>query len=623
MSEHDEAEAESQRRRRRRSLRVPVDAVPRARETEVAGSQESPSDVDEERKTLPDLEAVSQAQGVSVEPEEQLVAEAEPNASLDPDRTDSSPAPSMTGTIGGAAEAETPSVEGQVGEGAEETKPEPAAEPPRPSRSVGVIVQRVVGVASSRATPPPPEEPPAETEAVDEFSVEIDEEPELHLSEADPAELDELEVDLEESSHESDLPLEAADLESEPTELALEDAEALLEEEDVGELPVQRTSLPPPPPPSKTKEAPSVEPPATPPPPPESAAAVAPPPVAKKKRARRAWWEELFNDDYLRTVPIPHPRVIERQCDFIEQRFGLAPGATLLDVGCGLGLHAVELTRRGYTVVGLDLSPSMLARARAEAEDHGVKVNFLQADMREMTFDGVFDAILCYGTTFGYFDDEANKQLVERLHRALKPRGLLLLDVANRDFVIRNQPNLVWFEGDGCVVMEESQMNYITSRLEVKRTVILDDGRQRENIYSIRTYSLHELGQLLHHQGFRVVEVTGWEAHPGVFFGGDSPKLIILAERRPQGPPTPPARPPSTEAASSNEPAPPAPPEEPSAESAKPDPQKEPSEAVTDALAEALEQSTELELEPESEADEEDAIHPDELTEEEPDEPKS
>ena len=80
--------------------------------------------------------------------------------------------------------------------------------------------------------------------------------------------------------------------------------------------------------------------------------------------------------------------------------------------------------------------------------------------------------------------------------------------------------------------MEETQFNYITSRLEVKRTVILDDGRQRENLYTIRLYSLNELGRILHDQGFRVAAVSGHEAHPRVFFGADSPRMIITAERR-------------------------------------------------------------------------------------------
>jgi len=168
-------------------------------------------------------------------------------------------------------------------------------------------------------------------------------------------------------------------------------------------------------------------------------------------------------------------------------------------------------------------------------------------------------------------------------------------------------------------------MNYITSRLEVKRTVILDDGRQRENVYSLRTYSLHELGQILHHQGFRVVEVTGWEAHPGVFFGADSPKLIILAERRPAGPPSVPGRGAASGemAAIGSEPAPPPPaPEEEALEEAleeepeAPEPvaaaeRPEPSPAVAEALAEALEKSGELDVPPEREEDAEELAEDD------------
>jgi SAM-dependent methyltransferase len=161
-----------------------------------------------------------------------------------------------------------------------------------------------------------------------------------------------------------------------------------------------------------------------------------------------------------------------------------------------------------------------------------LRVNFLHSDMREMSFDGAFDAVLCLGTTLGYFDDDTNRRIVERLHRALKPGGLLLLDLVNRDHVIRSQPNLIWFEGDGCVCMEESEFNFFTSRLHVKRTVILDSGRQTENEYSLRLYSLHELGQLLNGIGFRVKDVSGRDALPGVFFGQESPSLVIVAERR-------------------------------------------------------------------------------------------
>jgi SAM-dependent methyltransferase len=254
--------------------------------------------------------------------------------------------------------------------------------------------------------------------------------------------------------------------------------------------------------------------------------------IRPSKPRSHPWWEVFFDDDYLRTVRPPSNEQIARQCDFLEKRLRLKPGSTLLDVGCGLGLQVVELCTRGYLGVGLDLSLAMLSRASEEAQGRGMRINFLHADMRDMNFEGSFDGLMCCGTSFGYFDDETNKKVLERFLRALKPGGVLLLDVVNRDHVIRAQPNLVWFEGDGCVCMEESEFNFFTSRLHIKRTVILDGGKQTETEYALRLYSLHELGQMLHGAGFRVTEVSGREALPGVFFGQESPQMIICAERR-------------------------------------------------------------------------------------------
>jgi len=255
--------------------------------------------------------------------------------------------------------------------------------------------------------------------------------------------------------------------------------------------------------------------------------------IRPTKPRSHAWWEVFFDDDYLRTVRTPTRQQIGRQCDFIERRLGLKPGASVLDVGCGLGQHVCELSARGYEAFGIDLSLAMLARAAEEAQARSMHINFLHQDMRELTFEARFDAVTCLGTSLGYFDDETNKKVIEKLLRALKPGGALLLDVVNRDHVIRAQPNLIWFEGDGCVCMEESEFNYFTSRLQVKRTVILENGRQLESEYSLRLYSLHEIGQLMNASGFRVSEVSGREALPGVFFGQESPNLMIVAERRP------------------------------------------------------------------------------------------
>lgn len=222
---------------------------------------------------------------------------------------------------------------------------------------------------------------------------------------------------------------------------------------------------------------------------------------------------------------------ILREASFIEESLGVEPGASILDLACGTGRHAVELASRGYHVVGLDISPAMLARAAREAEDRRQKVEFIHGDMRELGFEASFDGIYCWASSFGYFDEEKNAHVARLVHKALRPGGRFIVDVLNRDFVAPRQPRLVWFEPQGCVCIDETDMDFITSRLRVKRTMMLVEGRSREVEYSIRLYTLHELGKLLHDVGFRILEISGHPATPGVFFGSESPRIIVLAEK--------------------------------------------------------------------------------------------
>jgi SAM-dependent methyltransferase len=319
-----------------------------------------------------------------------------------------------------------------------------------------------------------------------------------------------------------------------------------LSREDSPSLPPEEmTPMMPPPAPSGRPEA-KAEAKPQPPPPPKRAPAAEPgapavEPTAreitspegekKKSKQKRAWWEELFSEDFVRANWKVSDEQIKREVTFVEESLGVAPGGVVLDLGCGSGQHAVELASRGYGVVGYDLSLYQLALAADIAQERSQKLNFLQGDMREMAFEEMFDGIFCWNTSFGYFEEDKNFSVAERAFRALRPGGMFLVDVINRDFVAAHTPSSVWFEGDSCVCMDDAVIDYFTSRLRVKRSVILDDGRTRECTYSVRLYSFHELGKLLHEVGFRVTEVSGHPATPGVFLGQASPRILMLAQR--------------------------------------------------------------------------------------------
>ncbi|MCZ6807746.1 MAG: methyltransferase domain-containing protein, partial [Deltaproteobacteria bacterium] len=261
-----------------------------------------------------------------------------------------------------------------------------------------------------------------------------------------------------------------------------------------------------------------------PPPPPVESPESEPPEVESGEDG--PWYENFFGQDYLRTVRTLTPKEVALECDFIERALRIPAGSRVLDVGCGLGMQTVELASRGYHLVGLDISPTMISRAYDEAEDRGLQIDFIRGDMREVTFEEPFDALLCWGTTFGYFSEEENELALRQFHQALRPHGMLLLEIVNRDFMIGSQPNQVWFEVDRAVCMEETDFDYVTSRLRVKRRVASHDGQEHDRLYSIRLYALHEIRAMFERNGFHVDEISGREATPGVFFGAHSPKMI-------------------------------------------------------------------------------------------------
>ncbi|MFO0616207.1 MAG: methyltransferase domain-containing protein [Polyangiaceae bacterium] len=300
-----------------------------------------------------------------------------------------------------------------------------------------------------------------------------------------------------------------------------EGAQELLEDIEPDAVPIPAKKPPPPPPKGREGKAREAV--------PETLE------IATKKQ--KPWFEDLFSEDYIKTMDVLPDEHVRREVDFVEESLGVEKQGVILDLACGRGEMAIELASRGYNVVGLDLSPVALAlahenlRVRALEGAMEAKPSFMRSDMRELNFEENFDGAYCWATSFGYFEDDVNLAVLKRLHRALRQGGNLLIDVANRDYIAPRSPSLVWFEGDRCTCMDEMQVDFLTSRLKVKRTAMFEDGHSREVEYSLRLYSLDALGRMLREVGFRVVEVTGLVAHPGIFFGTESPRLIILAER--------------------------------------------------------------------------------------------
>ncbi len=156
---------------------------------------------------------------------------------------------------------------------------------------------------------------------------------------------------------------------------------------------------------------------------------------------------EIFGRDYADAYDaIYRAKDYEGEVDLIERilaRHGLDGPRRLLDLGCGTGSHALPLARRGHAVVGIDRSPSMLARARAKASAAPLASPpvFHEGDIRELDLGRRFDAVLMMFTVLGYQLEDADLMAtLATVRRHLDPGGLFIFDVWNGPAVLADRP---------------------------------------------------------------------------------------------------------------------------------------------------------------------------------------
>lgn len=253
--------------------------------------------------------------------------------------------------------------------------------------------------------------------------------------------------------------------------------------------------------------------------------------AGQRRRVDGLWYQEMFSLDYIRSEPPTTSEQLRSEVDFIESALSVSTGGRMLDLGCGYGRHTVPLARRGYEMVGLDLSLDLLQQALRRAQAKQASIKFVHGDLRDLEFNGVFDGAYCFNTTFGYFSDAENLMVLRGVHRALKPGARFLIDVANRDQAIQSIPVRNWWEGDGCLIQEDVDFDHLTSRLMIKRFLVYADGTQREYDITMRLFGPHELLAMLRLVGFRYVELSGSLHTPGAYFGTGSERILLTVER--------------------------------------------------------------------------------------------
>lgn len=240
----------------------------------------------------------------------------------------------------------------------------------------------------------------------------------------------------------------------------------------------------------------------------------------------RDWFRAWFGDEYLAIYPHRDEREAEAAVRLYLSSVP-PPAGSILDIACGAGRHMRELLVSGLHAVGLDLSMTMLSRAREASP----RAEFVRGDMRRLPFaDGGFAGVTSFFTSFGYFESRAEDEAaVAEMRRVLQPGGSFMLDFLNAG---RVRTDLVESETSRIRGFDVSVRRSIEDGVVIKRIQLHPDegGGKRSFVERVRLYEAEELEHMLARAG---LETSGrFGNYRGTPFTPDAERLIFSGMAR-------------------------------------------------------------------------------------------
>ena len=204
-------------------------------------------------------------------------------------------------------------------------------------------------------------------------------------------------------------------------------------------------------------------------------------------------------------------------------------GASVLDLGCGAGIHALELGRCGYRVLGVDRTRRFVDAAARAAAAEGLPVEFTCEDMRTFVRPSAFDVAISLYTSFGYFEDPSDeRRVVTNLFRSLRAGGTVLIDTDGREVFERGfTPRFCRPAGDA-IACEERTLS-ADHRWVHSRVTLHSDRASTELRFQYRLYSARDLSEILCACGF--VSTRAFGGLDGRPYDDRARRLVILARR--------------------------------------------------------------------------------------------
>jgi len=246
------------------------------------------------------------------------------------------------------------------------------------------------------------------------------------------------------------------------------------------------------------------------------------------------WYEHFFDGvamEFWRAGVPPDWTKVE--VGFLWDALGLNAGASVLDVPCGFGRHAVALAGRGVRVKGFDIAEPCVRTVNEIARRDDLPVEAVLADMAAGRFGGPFDGAYCLGNSFGYLDDPDMAAFCRGVFESLRPGARFVVNTAMAaESLLPDFHEREWISVGGITTLMENEYDAARSVL-ITHWTFLREGRIEKRTSEHRVYTAAELRRMLAAAGFRVMDFFGSPfntVEKTAFRLGDS-QLYIVARK--------------------------------------------------------------------------------------------
>lgn len=254
---------------------------------------------------------------------------------------------------------------------------------------------------------------------------------------------------------------------------------------------------------------------------------------------KKQWYETLFENYAQKYDQESFTQGTMGECDFIEKELNFNKSLKILDVGCGTGRHSIELSKRGYSITGIDLSESQLAQAKKKAKKVNLQIEFLKLDARHLPFNNEFDTaiMLCEGGFPLMETDEMNFEILKNVTNSLRTDAKFIFTTLNGLFPLYHSVEKFCAAnsaGDNAAY-GSSTFDLMTFR-DYNITEIEDDSGNKKSLEcNERYYVPSEITWLLKSLGYKRIEIFG--AKLGAFSRSNKLttedfEMLVVAEKQ-------------------------------------------------------------------------------------------